>query len=470
MAFERHRLDASTKRATALSFLNTVKVLLAVVELIGDVGVFDKVIDTFPVKEEYREIAKCAVPLIAGEVAPSVIAGTGREGWASRMYGYVKPRVVRAMKAVAQCQEITDRIPRAVKWKDLEASIRKKLVKVLAGPAGWALIALEASNEALPKFLSYGLSAAGSVEYQLAWTERLAPTAFDCEATLVGVSREGLPMVEHRHDPRCHPLENLRTTDIEQDAVTIEWDPVLGAASYEVTITSASGDPVTRTVQDPIAVVTPVVIGETYKFAVVAVGAEGETGEAGFLSYIHSPLQPPRALRVTHKTGTEITLEWDPVLGAASYEVTITSASGDPVTRTVRAPIAVVTPVVIGETYNFAVVAVSDAGEAGHVAELGYIHTLVPAPRALRVTHTTAASIQLEWDAQGSEGGYGYRVEVIDGYGAGHTVGYIKVDALMYTAEGLEQGIEYCFLVTPVNDHNDVAENRGQSMRSDKRS
>ena len=280
VAFERYRLDASSPRAAALSFLNTAQVILAAVELIGGIEVIAKVIDTLPVKQEYRELAKCAAPLITGEVAPSAIAGAGREEQEGRAWQFIKPRAVRALEAAVQCRAITDRIPRTLEWAVVEVALRKKLAKLLAGPASWVVLGFKLGNEVVPKFLSYGLPAAGSVDYHLGWTEEDD-----------GISN--MTCVSDEEPCGLEAPENLRVTDIQETSATLEWDEVERAEQYTVRIYAAEEVLRERMPRETAATVIGLEAGETYIFEVFATSIAGIDGEMATLQYEHNPPEPP---------------------------------------------------------------------------------------------------------------------------------------------------------------------------------
>ena len=268
VAFERYRLDASSPRAAALSFMNTAQVLLAAVELIAGIDVFATAIDILPVKQEYRELAKCAAPLITAEVAPSAIAGAGREERARRAWQFIKPRAVRALTAVAQCRAITSRIPRILGGENIEA-FREQLAKLLAGPVGWILLGVELGNEVIPKFLSYGLPAAGSVDYHLGWAEDdYSPPQLAC------VSDEDSCVLE--------APENLRLTDIGKASASLEWDEVERADHYTVRLYEAEDLLSENKIRDTATTVRGFQEGETYTFEVFATSEAGVDGASAF--------------------------------------------------------------------------------------------------------------------------------------------------------------------------------------------
>jgi hypothetical protein len=111
----------------------------------------------------------------------------------------------------------------------------------------------------------------------------------------------------------------------------LRWDPVPGAVSYTVEIDGEEADWVdTETYDTRTTAVVPTETQQpgTYWWRVRAVlGADVNTKVSGQRSYTIGPL-PTVSLGSTPPTMEEVVLEWDPVPGAASYEIRVSTDNG----------------------------------------------------------------------------------------------------------------------------------------------
>jgi chitodextrinase len=163
---------------------------------------------------------------------------------------------------------------------------------------------------------------------------------------------------------------NLRVTSVSCTSVSLAWDAATGAEIYDVfqgTILRASVTSLSATV--------PFGAGPN-TFTVRARNASGSSGPSNAVSPIPPPcpqLPPPTNLRTTSVTCTSVTLAWNPVPGAARYDVFRNGA----LVVTVTATTATV-PVSASTTYSFTVRARSATGLTGAPANL--VATTPPCP------------------------------------------------------------------------------------------
>ena len=106
--------------------------------------------------------------------------------------------------------------------------------------------------------------------------------------------------------------------------VTVTWNPVAGADQYYVTRVTASGDPISGgggTGLRPHFTATGLTNGETYYYKIQS-GHYAWSAYSGAVSIAPSSTLPlaPANLQV-HRGNTELSLTWDAVTGATSYEV-----------------------------------------------------------------------------------------------------------------------------------------------------
>jgi hypothetical protein len=130
---------------------------------------------------------------------------------------------------------------------------------------------------------------------------------------------------------------NVVVTDLEENSVTLAWDPVtpvVGSVTYRIYYRHVvcAGKGSTRVVYtlllnnlgSPSATIRGLVAGSTHTYAVTAVAAGSESARSQNLIITTLEPQPPTNLHVTGLTSTSITLAWDPSPGPVpitSYEV-----------------------------------------------------------------------------------------------------------------------------------------------------
>lgn len=155
---------------------------------------------------------------------------------------------------------------------------------------------------------------------------------------------------------------NLHVTSVGCTSVSLAWDAVGDATSYEVFQGTALRASVTAT-----SATVPFGAGPN-TYTVRARNAAGLSGPSNTVSVIPPPcpqLPPPTNLRATSVTCTSVTLAWNPVGGATQYTVFRTGVLVATVTGT-TATVAVNA----STTYGFIVRAGSASGLTGAPAYL----------------------------------------------------------------------------------------------------
>ncbi len=147
--------------------------------------------------------------------------------------------------------------------------------------------------------------------------------------------------------------------------------------------------------------------------------------------------------------GTAVRLVWNRSGGALSYNVYYMLSSDLSFTRLGSTGFTSVTisGLVSGETYNFAVTALNDAGASGYSNEAGV--TLISGVPADLKTISGDQRVMLRWNASSGATSYGvYVSNMVNGVpfiNAGFTT------TTAYTVTGLTDGTSYGFVVTAVN-------------------
>lgn len=163
--------------------------------------------------------------------------------------------------------------------------------------------------------------------------------------------------------------------------VTVTWSAVTGATSYNIYYGTAAG--VTTATGTKVATVTsPQVVsgltnGTPYFFVVTAVNAGGESAvsseKTATPAAAPQPPGSPTGRTVTSTAAGKMTVSWNAVAGATSYNVYYLQSASAPaksaVLATTPAPSATapltVTGLTSGATYYVLVTAVNAAGESG---------------------------------------------------------------------------------------------------------
>jgi len=183
-------------------------------------------------------------------------------------------------------------------------------------------------------------------------------------------------------------------SNIDNGKVTISWNNVPGAISYNIYFSRTAGETKWNSIKIPNApnpiTIIDLALGKTYYFGIAVVGESGEgsvlsekaytvTSVDGLLNF--SDLTPESQNfegRVTKKQVSkgQVTLAWDNDPNAASYNIYYRDSPG--VTKQNGKKIANVTnPYTVkglkgGKTYYFAVTAVTKSGESKESKELSF--------------------------------------------------------------------------------------------------
>src|SRR6185369_15921478 len=116
----------------------------------------------------------------------------------------------------------------------------------------------------------------------------------------------------------------MTVTATTDTTVSLSWNSVTGAASYNV---YRNGNKVnTSAVTATSFTDTGLSAGTNYSYTVASVDGSGNVGsQSGSVSATttgtHQGLPAPTGLTVTTTTDTTVSLSWNPVTGAASYNV-----------------------------------------------------------------------------------------------------------------------------------------------------
>jgi len=175
--------------------------------------------------------------------------------------------------------------------------------------------------------------------------------------------------------------------------VTISWDAVAGATDYNIYMDTVSGVSVTSysSLQNTTATSytwSGLTNGTTYYFVVTAVNSSGESAESTEVSATpQAAVSPPSApLNVTATGGDgQVTISWDAVAGATSYNIYMDTVSGVSVSNYASMQSTTTTSytwsgLTNGTTYYFVVTAVNSSGESGESTAVSVIPVTTGTP------------------------------------------------------------------------------------------
>ena len=182
--FERYRFTYSAggnprlpDRGLALSFLNTFTVIAAAVNLISDTSALLKFLHELPVDEVSEYLAVCGRDLATDFNVR--LPEPSDEATVARILEFAKENTSSVMQTTRDCilnSQGTKRVFKKYAWKLARILPLQKVrafveTAALWTPIGWAKLAFDGANEAMPVFTSYLAPSAGSAEYYIQWEE-----------------------------------------------------------------------------------------------------------------------------------------------------------------------------------------------------------------------------------------------------------------------------------------------------------
>ncbi len=308
-------------------------------------------------------------------------------------------------------------------------------------------------------------------------------TTYYFVVTAVGPGGESAESVEKSATPYIPPtsIPSGVTATPGNGKVTVTWGQVSGATSYNIYYSTKSGVKKTTGTQVANATAPRVITGltnsTTYYFVVTAVGPAGESAESAEASAM--PVPPPAKPSGISVTPTpangNVTVTWNAVTGATSYNVYYSTTAGVTKTNGAKFPGAI-SPQVIsgltnGQVYFFVVTAVGSGGESVESSEKYATPSLTPQAPASPTGRTltpVAGGVTVGWKTQLTA--TSYTIYYAAGYDAVTnpitaaalkalnnkvTVAALSADPQptnqSYNVTGLTPGTSYAFIITASN-------------------
>ena len=163
--------------------------------------------------------------------------------------------------------------------------------------------------------------------------------------------------------------KNLTVSNIGRTSVTLGWDGVNQADSYNVQVVSGTDTTSLNTTSTSLQIsdLTP---GKTYSWGVQTVVGNRTSafeGGPGFTTESDSPPpsgppSTPEGLSSTNITATGATLQWNASTGAKSYDLQVTGPGNPSYPSNTTGTSVSVTGLTGGSTYNWQVIAKNDSG------------------------------------------------------------------------------------------------------------
>jgi fibronectin type 3 domain-containing protein len=260
--------------------------------------------------------------------------------------------------------------------------------------------------------------------------------------------------------------------------VTVGWDTVAGATSYNVYVAASSG--VTKANYEtlpsgnrhPVAAgpftKSDLIDGTTYYFVVTAVNAAGESAESSEVSATPMATALPSAptgLRATPSDG-QVTLEWNSVAGASSYFVYRATVSGinrnnwNTIVGGNRtqvpggATVHIENNLTNGTTYFFVVTALNSLGQSVESAEVSatpFAAETVPVQPTNLTASAADSEVILHWNAAAGAQFYNVYWSTTAGVTPGTGTKISNLSGTSYTHTGLANNITYYYILTAEN-------------------
>lgn len=247
---------------------------------------------------------------------------------------------------------------------------------------------------------------------------------------------------------------NLAVTGTTATHVSLSWDSVVGATSYQLRRSTSVGGPHTLMSGAPGTTITDTTASPatTYCYVVVALSPAGTSGPSNEATGTTPAAVPvPTGVTASPLQATKVLVSWSSVSGPTAYEVWHARASGGPYSKkgTVSGLSFTHTTAVAGATQYYVVRAVTPAGTSGNSIEATVTTPPRPAaPTSVVASPTSPTKVTVTWNLVTGASAYElWRSSTR----CGPYVRKVTVTATSVTDNTAVSGTTYYYIVRTVN-------------------
>ena len=236
--------------------------------------------------------------------------------------------------------------------------------------------------------------------------------------------------------------------------IDLSWNPVTGAASYNLKRASSAGGPYTTVGSGLNSTSTSdsgLSSGTLYHYVISAVNSSGESFDSTEVDALTKPAGPG-GLTATTVSATQVDLIWSAVAGADSYNLKRGTKSDGPyllVGSGMNSTFHSDTRLLGGIHYYYVLSAVNDSGEGIDSSEVD-VFTKPARPLGLSGTAASASQIDLLWSA--TSGADSYNLKRSTSQGGPYTTVSSNVAGTMASDPGRSAGTRYYYVLSAVNN------------------
>ncbi len=255
--------------------------------------------------------------------------------------------------------------------------------------------------------------------------------------------------------------------------VTISWNGVPGATSYNLYWSTVSG--VNKATGTKISNVTSpythagTVNGTTYYYVITAQNALGESIESSQVSATPGqPPSPPTGVSAAAGNG-QVIISWNSVSGANSYNLYWSTSPGVSKASYTEKISNVTTPFthsgrINGTTYYYVVTAVNNYGEGGESTQVSATPGQPPSPPTGVSAKAGNKQVTISWNGVAGATSYNLYWSTVSGVNKATGTKISNVTS-PYTHTGRVNGTTYYYVVTAVNNYGESSESSEVSGR-----
>ena len=248
---------------------------------------------------------------------------------------------------------------------------------------------------------------------------------------------------------------NVRVTSVTDDSITLAWNTVNGAVGYNIYRSFGENGTYSKlnsgTVTDTAFTDTGLDGFTTYYYKICAISGNIECVRSNAVSGT-TLLSVPGNVQITSVTDTSISLAWNLVNNANSYNIYRSDSENGTYNKvnsgTVISATFTDTGLNANTAYYYKISAVSGSSESGQSDVVSGV-TLMPIPGNVRIISVTDTSVTLEWNAVSEANGYNvYRSNSANG--AYTKINTIVVSGATFTNTGVSPYTSYWYKVSAI--------------------